>query len=417
MKKNNNTVIAILFAVLGVSLLLYFILNNDEEDRYSWKENYSAENDQPYGTLFIRQLLEEYRPGQSFVLNESKPVHELLRDTTLKDSVDYIFIGHTLNLDDADTDALLNFIYSGNDAFIACTNLPFNVVDSIFISECSRDMFLEEQMVPAVTLNFYHTNLRTEKGYSYAYRNKGNDQPYYWRSLNKEIFCDSVRSTIPLGFQHPDQVNFIRLPYGKGNLYIHSNPLVFTNYFMVEPDKAEYAAGVFSHLRGRSMIWDEFSKAPVTENNAPLSSPISYILQHASLKYAWWMMLGSVVLYTFFAAKRKQRIIHVLAEKTNTSLEFVKMISTLHFQNGDHGDIARKKMKYFLYFVRARYGIHTQHFTEAHIRRLAEKSNVAAAEIEAIFKEFGYVERNTSVTEHGLARFYHTIDNFYKHCK
>lgn len=224
----------------------------------------------------------------------------------------------------------------------------------------------------------------------------------------------------PLGFLQEDQVNFVKLRYGMGHLYIHTNPIVFTNYFMCKADKAEYASRVFSHLGGKDIIWDEYSKLQFNQEQKYQSqSPLSYILQHKSLKYAWWMMLGSVLLYTVFTAKRKQRIIPVLEEKVNTSLEFVKMISMLHFQNGDHMDIARKKMKYFLYFVRAKYGIHATPFTESHMRRLSEKSKIEYGDILAIFTTYRLIESNAySVPgENRLITLYNVIDKFYKHCK
>ena len=416
--KRNNLIITILFSLLGVLLLLYFTLNSQNERPYQWQEDYQASSDQPYGTLFIKELLESFRPGEQFLYNDKKPLHDLLDSAALKGPTDYIFIGQHLYLDSADVSALLNFIYSGNDAFIASNLLPLDVVDSIFANECSREIYVENHELKSVTSNFYHPALHTEKGYAYSYRRNQWEYPYSWRSLNPEIFCDSVRSIIPLGYQEADQINFCSIPYGEGNLFVHTSPIMFTNYFLCDTAKATYAAGVFSHLRGKAIIWDEFSKLKFTENDEPYSSPLSYILQHNSLKYAWWMMLVCAVLYTLFTAKRKQRVIPVLEKKVNTSLEYVKMISALHFQNGNHLDIARKKMKYFLYFIRARYGLHTQNFSEAHISLLAEKSKVDMKDVQIIFNEFDQVEQNFyNNPQERLVTLYNAIDNFYKHCK
>jgi len=419
--KDKRSVIIILFAVLGVLLLLYFMFSNTSGKRYQWNENYKSESDQPYGTKFIKELLKSYRPAAPFVFNEKKPLHQLLDSARIKDSdADYIFIGRSLYLDKADEEALLDFIRSGHDAFVASIDLPFNLVDPIYVNECEGEMALDQYEVKSVNLNFYHDTLRTQKGYDYQYRFGAENQSYFWNALNPDIFCDSVKSIIALGYQQPDRVNFFKLPYGSGNLYIHTNPLVFTNYFLSKPDKVEYASGVFSHLRGKSIIWDEYSKAKFAgSNNTPYDSPLSYILQQPSLKYAWWMMLASVVLYTLFAAKRKQRVVPVREEKANTSLEFVYMISALHFQNTDHLDIATKKMKYFLYFIRARYGVYAQQFTEAHILRLAEKSKVEVKDIQVIFDEYKIVENKVynDNTADQLVNLYNAIENFYKRCK
>jgi hypothetical protein len=417
---NRSTIIIVaLFSILGILLLVYFLSGDDEKKQYRWTENYNTTSDQPYGTLFIKELLKEYRPGEEFIFNEKKSLKDLLDSVTTTGPTDYIFIGKTLFLDKEDKEALLRFIHGGNDAFVASSSLPFDLLDQVFINECDRDLYLEEEILTASTLNFYHEALRTKKGYTYSYRGAQKLTPYNWQSITQDVFCDSTKAIVPLGFQQTDRVNFFRISYGDGNLYVHTNPIVFSNYFLSKEDKVTYAEGVFSHLKGKAIIWDEFSKLQFEGNNESRSSPLSYILQHKSLKYAWWMMLACAVLYTFFAAKRKQRVIPVIAPKVNTSLEFVKMISALHFQNGNDTDIARKKMKYFFYFVRAKYGIHAQPFTELHMKRLAEKSKIELKDIQIIFNEFHQIERNMygTPTQDRLVTLYNAIDQFYKHCK
>lgn len=412
-----TTIIIILFSILTAVLLTYFLLGSDTKKQYSWKESYKADSDQPYGTLFIRQLLERYRPQGKLILNDKTPLYEFLRPDTANYLADYLFIGDQLYLSGDDQDALLAFIHAGNDAFIATKYLPLGLVDSIFWPECDVEIFLSEHVMPSAMFNFYHTSLQTPKGYTYSYRQGSQKKTYPWMALQPAIFCDSTRSVVALGHFQDDAVNFFKLRFGAGNLFIHTNPIAFTNYFMRVPDKAEYAANVLSHLGGRSIIWDEFSRSQFTGQNSE-TNPLAYILQHDSLKYAWWMMLTSAILYTVFTAKRKQRIIPVREEKVNTSLEYIKMISALHFENGDNRDIAVKKMKYFLYFIRAKYGIYSQQFTQEHFKRLAEKSQVGKKEIEFIFDEYARIEKNHySTVVHRLMTLYDAIDHFYRHCK
>ena len=125
------------------------------------------------------------------------------------------------------------------------------------------------------------------------------------------------------------------------------------------------------------------------------------------------------MLYVIFAAKRKQRVIPVLEVKNNTSLEFVKMISALHYQNGNHLDMARKKMKYFQYFIRSKYGIQAQTFTKEHMAKLAEKSKVGIGVVQLIFSEYAIIEKNSYYNTEAsrLVNFYFAVDNFYRHCK
>jgi hypothetical protein len=408
----------VLFSVLTGVLMAYFLLGQDRKKRFSWKETYKADSDQPYGTLFIRQLLETYRPAEKFIHNDQSQLADLLTKDSLDYPADYVFIGEAIAFSKADQLQLLKFISDGNDAFVATRYLPFGLVDSIFFAECENELYLDEHIMSSATFNFYNRSLNKAKGYTYAYKPGSKARDYKWMALQPDVFCDSAKALVALGHLDNDAVNFFKLPFGKGNLYLHTNPIAFTNYFMRVPDKAQYAAAVFSHLGGKTIIWDEYSRSqftsPESENN-----PLALIMQHDSLKYAWWLMVVSGILYTVFTARRKQRIIPVREGKTNTSLEYVKMVSALHFENANHKDIALKKMKYLLHFIRAKYGIHSAQLTQQHFKRLAEKSQIDFHHIKAIFDDYGRIEQNPNdaADAQQLLSLYNAIDHFYKHCK
>jgi hypothetical protein len=415
-KKSRNTIF-VLFGVLGVLLLIYFYSTATDEKHYQWHESY-ADNDQPYGTMFIKKLLQSYRPGEKFIVNNKKPLSEFLDTTETRKDTDYIFIGQSVNFSNDDADALASFIYSGNDAFISSLDPPDVIVNKVYNFDCEKSIFYNDNTKDSAVMNFYHDALRTKKGYTFQYRFYGEPDSYYWNTVNPEVFCESS-TILPLGYQFPNDVNFLSIAYGEGHLYLFSNPLVFTNYFLREQEKAVYTAKVFSHLKGKDIIWDEYSRIPFRNGDGPATNPLYYILQQQTLKYAWWMMLASVLLYMLFAAKRTQRVIPVLETKTNTSLEYIQMISALHYQNGNHLDMARKKMKYFLYFIRSKYGIQAQTFKEEQIVRLAEKSKVDQGEIESIFRQYSLIEKNSysNIDVNRLLDLYNAIENFYKQCK
>ncbi|HEX8040685.1 MAG TPA: hypothetical protein VF490_16120, partial [Chryseosolibacter sp.] len=293
------------------------------------------------------------------------------------------------------------------------------IIDAVYTRECDTEVDYQPHRSKSVTLNFFHGSLKTAPGFSFAFRFADMDEPYSWNYLDPDLFCDSTRTIVPLGFFEDDLVNFVRIPAGKGSLFLHTNPLVFTNYFLTSRDKTGYASRVFSHLDGRDLIWDEYSKVLYSGDDNGYNNPLYYILQHPSLKYAWWLLLLTVALYVFFAARRQQRVIPVLEPKTNTSLEFVKLISRLHYKNGNHVDMARKKMKYFLYFVRSRYGIHAETFGEEQMRKLAEKSRVTLADVSGIFSQYYLIEEKfrDNIEVNRLIQLYDSIENFYRHCK
>jgi hypothetical protein len=364
-------------------------------------------------------MLESYRPGNRFILNDKVPLSHTLAGIENPLETDYVFIGSRIFLDEEGVVSLARFIEGGGNAFIASLSPPFEIVNAVYFNECSEPVGYKINTANKVGFNFYHNDLRTVKDVPFSYRFINEDTDYGWHYFNQNIFCDSTRSMAALGYMDDFKVNLIRIDVGKGSLYLHSNPVAFTNYFLTDRERVEYASSVFSHLDGRDLIWDEFSKIPTYENTNPYNSPLYYILQQPSLKYAWWLLLITVLLYVFFTSRRRQRAIPVMEPKRNTSLEFVNMISRLHYRNGNHLDMAHKKMRYFLYFVRSRYGIQAEKFREEHIRRLAEKSKVHFSEVEVIFTRYYLIEEKfkTNIEANRLVDLYDSIDNFYKRSK
>jgi hypothetical protein len=417
--KNRPAIIGLIVG-LSVLLIVYFFYSNESSNKYQWHDSFRADSKQPYGTMFIQKMLETRTKG-SFTLNQKEPIHKLLGDRSKYEDgeTDYVLVGQKLHLDDEDLAAITEFIQNGNDVFISTKDVPENLVNMIYDSDCSEDLGYTYTRQMTSEVNFYHPKLKRSTNYKFTYREGAEDSYYYWRTVDPEVLCSNDISLEPLGYEVSDKINFFRIPYYEGNLYIHTAPIVFTNYFMTKGDKVEYAGAVFSHLKGKNLIWDEVSKVPFSDLDNPYDSPLYYIMQQPALKYAWWMILAGALLYIIFASKRTQRIIPVLEAKTNTSLEFLNVISSLHYQNPNHLDIARKKMKYFLYFIRAKYGINTQSFTEENVKRLAERSKVNIADIQHIFDRYKVIENyqiSNDETER-LTGLYQAIETFYKNCK
>src|SRR5690606_19767574 len=103
-------------AVMLAIGILFFLWFKDNSPRYSWSENYRTENDQPYGTLFIRKLLEGYRPEGSFTLNTKEPLKSALRTVESPETTDYVFIGYDIYLDSGSANSLVRLVEAGGNA-------------------------------------------------------------------------------------------------------------------------------------------------------------------------------------------------------------------------------------------------------------------------------------------------------------
>lgn len=406
----------VVLIILGVVVLVFLYLSLNK-NRYNWFETYASKSDQPFGTRYFHDLLESYATA-GFIDNKTKPLEVLLDTAASATPTTYVSTGYFWDGDSVSAAALLRFIEAGNEAFIIVNVEPQTLLEKAYLRECSSFIKFPTVESKTITANFFHPTFASSGGYAFTHRVKDEDVDYSWHYVNSYALCDSAYSIVPLGFFDTDHVNFFKIPYGKGNLFVHTNPMLFTNYFMVEESGVDYAAAVISHSPNRKIIWDDY-QAGFSFNRRPnaYNNPLYYILEQPALRYAWWMMLALALIYVVFAAKRQQRFIPVVEKKTNTSLAFLKMVSSLHFRNGNNADMARKKMRYFLHTVRSRYGLHTHTIDAQFIEKLSTKSQVSQQELELIFQQYRIINNFQEIDSAPLVNLYNAIQNFYNKAK
>jgi hypothetical protein len=271
----------------------------------------------------------------------------------------------------------------------------------------------------AAVLNFVHPALRDSAGYSLEFQMWNEPVTYSWEYLPPPYFCEEQTVFTQLGTLDTGQVNFVKARYGEGYFYLHTTPLAFTNLFMLEKRGLEYAGKAFSHLSPGDMLWDGSTH---TGNRRPTGpewgkGPLQYMLTQPPLAWAWYILLGMTLLYLVVGAKRRQRIIPVLPQNTNSSLEFIGLMGRLHFLQRNHKQLALQKMKLFLAFVRERYHLSTRDLNEEFLERLAAKSEVEKATLQKILLLHDNISRSGFVSENTLLDFHRLLEGFYKRCK
>lgn len=421
------------FIILGIAavvLLLLFIFLRGGGSRFDWSEHYEAESKDPYGSFVIHEMLGDLFPENSFSditvgIDEELP---LGRGVTSN----YVFIGESMFLDSADVTTLLNFANEGNNVFISSKTIPFDLMFELYYEECNYEPWDEYESITDTTANFnlLHEQLADEKGYKYKYFDVNKPQPYQWNYIDSVYFCDEPFSMIQLGTITGGQINFAKKVYGSGAFYLHTTPMNFTNLQLLDTVGVEYANKVFSHLDEGDVFWDEYSRVGEGFGKAynrrtrgggsrsiASEESLKYILAQPSLAWAWYLTIGLGLLYLFFRAKRKQRIIPVLEQNENTSFEFISTIGRLYFLQNDHKKLSIQKMKLFLSYIRDRYNLITTNIDEEFKQKLSAKSEINPVIINKIFDFYKNIKSSSFVSEQTLVDFHQRMDEFYKNCK
>lgn len=339
--------------IIVMAVLAVLELNRTEVT--DWRKNFDLNKKTPFGL---------------FVFN--KEVNKLLQNEVTKtDLSPYNFYKnsvkkpHNILLIQSQIDAeswnkILRSVYSGSDALVIAEDFPPSLADSL-------------RFTPA------NVSLRTENTLKLTDEKLKEDSLILDKLPGGQGFYSVQKSHGILGKAVLDggKVNFIKIKYGKGHFYLHSEPLFLTNYYLLKPGNQKYAQDVFSYLPARETVWFSGANKPAAES----PSPLRFILSKPALKYAWWLFLGGLLLFAIFNAKRKQRIVPIIEPLKNKSVEFVKSIGNLYLQEGDFHDMMEKKAHFFLHRVRMDLMIDTQHLDEKFAHLLHLKTGTDLKEI------------------------------------
>lgn len=402
----------LLFSALLLTLLMLTQLSAPKP--LNWKPSFSSEDKSPFGAFVLFSRLCDLFLEEPITLN-TQSLYELFQSSLHLSSalerypskhshLNFIFISETLSLDSLDSQSLLQAVAAGSSAFLAAFWFPAALSDTLHFSVRSRFSAFLPQFSTADTLQPDTLRLHF---LSDAHRRS---TPYTFREppLSGTFSHLEPSRTTVLGIDEAHRPNFIRVQFGSGAFYLCSNPYLFTNYYLLSPDGAEYVAKVLSHLPVQETIWDEYYK-PILRRNR---TPIRFVLQTDTLRYAYYLVLVGAALFIFVAGKRRQRAIPVRTPLRNTTLEFVETVGRVYLQHGDHKDLAEKKIAYFFDFLRTHLYLQQISFSLEFYALLSEKSGVPISTIESLFALIESIKHSLRISESELLELASEIEKF-----
>lgn len=277
--------------------------------------------------------------------------------------------------DDASTQQLLFFAKEGNTIFISAKSFPKALKDSLQFDIKERE---------AYNTKFYSSTVSQKT-------------PYHFEIFPSELYFNKFNksNTKILGNLHEGKYilpNFIEIKHGNGKFILHLQPIAFTNLYLLK-DNFKYTESVCSYIDTKNIYWN----VEGIEGDSISDSPLRFIFSQPALKWAWYLSLLSIILFMFFNAKRRQRIIPIKEPIKNTTIEFAKTIGNLYFLEKNHHDIAHKKIVFFLEKIRKDYYLDTTVLDETFVNRLQQKTSKDKTEIIKVINKINYI-KNSSIT-------------------
>ena len=377
-----------------IFLIVYLVAQFNKPQPLNWSKTYLKSDNIPYGTSLLYNNLQDIFPKASVIVLR-EPVYNAAEKFNMHQST-FIILCNAVNLNEYDYLKLVQFIKNGNDVFIAASKFGGYFKQKLKIE--TQTEFVEQNDKP-IQLSFVNKKLNPRQKYSV-----GKNICYtYFSKIDTE-------HAIILGVNSLHHLNYLRINMGQGTLFLNSNPLLFTNYSLINQKGRDYAAFALSYLKNNKiLIWDEyFTKGRVGNN-----SYMRVLLRYPSLKAAYYIALFSLLLFVVYQIKRRQRIIPIIEPLQNTSVEFVKVVGQVYYEQRNNSNIAQKKVTYFLDFLRVRFNLKNIIFDDDFMRILSQKSSVEYDLIVKLSKQILKVQSGVKISDKELISFNQNIEQFY----
>jgi len=383
----------------GVALIAIIIIEFVKPKPLNWKDNYTVESKIPFGCYIISEEIEGLFNNKISTEIIDEDPFLFLRDSSYQQNSMYLFINSSIGFDKRQYEKLTSFVEQGNTVFISSRSFGSVFNDSLGIDTYTYNYIFEEESNPTF---FSKTFEKDSTKFSYK---KG-----VYQSTFTEI--DTLKTTA-LGYFHVEggndleEINFVKIPFGKGNFYLHSLPEAFSNYYLMEGNQ-QYVANLLSYVNPSKIYIDNYLKA----GRKVVSSPMRFVLNETSLKWAYYLIMVGLLLFVVFKGKRVQRIIKVIEPLENSSIEFTKTIGDLHFQHKDFGNIIQKKITYFLEKIRSQYYLDTNSLDKEFCKKLAQKSNTNVEETTQLINTIKLLKGKSLHNEQDLINLNKLLEEF-----
>ena len=372
-------------AIYIVLLLLVAYMMPVEKN---WKESYSQKHNWPYGADVTRDIWVDLFPDAIFT-EADLPIWNTLKDLEYDSKQLYVLFDRSLSFDSLDRTSLLDFVHEGNSAFLSSDFLDSKLLDTLKIEKgYNVDEFTS--IINGIRVSTFDQDFFESRDSNYTFTIRQYNR--YFTNI------DSVENEmVGLAYgNYKSELTYVKIPFGEGHFYLHNQPLLMTNYYVLSNEGKRYIERVTSYLPSHDIIWDNNNKSI---NEMQKKSILNVVLSHTTLKWAYWLTLLGIFLLFLFRIKRRQRIIPVVQPPANDTLDFTKTMGNLYFNTADNKTLARKKIVVLKEYLSRKLYLSDIEFSEDEVIVVANKTTQSKKEIEKLFKLIHSIDSTERVSE------------------
>ena len=381
----------IYLSIAAAIFLLYVIAEYNKPNPINWTPTLYYKHKIPLGTYIIHNQLNQLFPGAK-VIKTNASIYTALKNLSSTPG-NYLVFAKDVTINKTDFTELIKYIAAGNAVFIS--SYKFNG----FLADTLQIALAYESAKGNAQLNF--TNRKLERAPDYEFE----------KDISNQYFTefDTAGATV-IGKNNYGHATYLTFKFGKGSLYLCSNPGVFSNYSLLNKQGADYAAKALSYLPVTGRIyWDEYQNGDIAEDE----SLLRVFFTNPALEWAYFLSLAGAIIFVLFEIKRRQRVIPVIEPLSNSTLEFVTVVGQVYYEQRNNANIAQKKILYLLVYLRDEYQLRTNVFDEEFIDKLSAKLDVEKAFAVELISYINYINNQEKVTDRELIELDKMIEKLY----
>jgi len=381
-----------IYIIIGsILLIIYLVIQYNKPAPVNWQPSLAAADKIPFGTFVLRERLTDVFPGAK-VTNTNQSVYNFFRRQIKPGN--YIIIAKSVTITKADFEQMVKYIRAGNNVFISTFTW-----DGAFANKLRLETGVEDDN-KAASIKFNSKSLKNSSSYKFD------------KDISTQYFSsiDTARATI-ISSNKNGKANYVRYRFGKGSLLLCANPELFTNYSLLKPQGADYAAKALSFLPAHSNIyWDQYQNKDIAIDR----SPLRVFFTSPSLQWAFYISFLGLALFVLFEVKRRQRVIPIIAPLKNSTVDFVEVVGKVYYERRDNANIAHKKILYLLSFLREQYQLKTTQLDKEFAESLVWKTGADTAFVQDLVDYINYIGQQNKVNDKELIELNRLIEKFYQ---
>ncbi len=373
--------------LISIVLLLFVLMIFGESSRknINWYPSFSTHHKIPFGTYVAHQEAEKIF-GHALQDISTSPYVFLSKNKYAKGT--YILYNQQVNLGETNLNALLEWVKNGNRMFISSENFDKNLLDSLHIKP-----------------GWYYNTTQVDRKLQLKLTSpklQGQDSIIFDKIAYANIIrdLDSVspkhQATVLGSFidkKDKDLYNFVSFKYGKGKIFLHTFPYVFTNYFILKNNNADYFSGILSYINQKKPVyWDVHYQNSVGKKGA-----LQYVFSNDAFRWSYRLFLIGLIFYIIFEGKRKQRAIPIVEPLKNETLSFTKTISDMYIVNKEHKRMASMHVNHFMDYLRTKLYLDTSEWNADLMHKIGEKTKTDIGDVKKLFNLMDIINKSDVV--------------------